>query len=217
MTSPTQSFQQRLKGLYLLTDHDLLGNRLLSAVEQGLAGGARLIQYRDKTQDHKRRQHEAQELRILCTRFDSLLIINDDIELAQAVNADGVHLGRDDSAPAHVRALLGFSRIIGVSCYNSVARAMAAAQAGADYIAFGSFYTSQVKPSAVQASIDLIPNARAQMALPIAAIGGIHSDNAKLLIDAGADMIAVVHGVFAQPSIQRAAQKLVSLFEECSK
>ena len=97
-----------------------------------------------------------------------------------------------------------------------MARAVAAEHAGANYIAFGSFYPSQVKPSAVQASIDLIVHARTQVALPIAVIGGIHSDNAKPLIDAGANMVAVIHGVFAQTSIQRAAQKMVSLFEECS-
>src|SRR5690606_15015363 len=150
----------RIAGLYVLTDPAVGdGEVLLQRVAAVLAGGAALIQYRDKTQDQARRQQEARAIRELCRRYGALFVVNDDVELAAEVDADGVHLGRDDAGVVQARIVLGLARIIGVSCYDSLARAEQAAAAGADYVAFGSMYPSATKPHAVRASLDLLGEA----------------------------------------------------------
>jgi thiamine-phosphate pyrophosphorylase len=196
------------RGLYAITD----GPRqdLYAAVEAALAGGARLLQYRDKTVDTQRRLQEADELAGMCARYDMPLIINDDVELAVAVGA-GVHLGEDDGDIAAARQRLGPSAMIGVSCYDSLDRARAMAAAGADYLAFGAFFPSPTKPDTVRAPIDLLRQAVA-IGLPLVAIGGITPDNARLLIDAGADYLAVVSAVFAAADVQSAARRFADLF-----
>jgi thiamine-phosphate pyrophosphorylase len=141
------------------------------------------------------------------------LIINDDVELAGNCGAHGVHLGKDDADLRSARSLLGSGAIIGVSCYNDLSLARQAAGLGADYVAFGRFFPSQTKPGAIQASPDLIRQARQELSLPIAAIGGITPDNAGQLIDAGADMLAVVTGIFATADVQRAAADFSVFFE----
>lgn len=202
-----------LTGLYAITDSQLTpGDTLLPAVEAALRGGARVIQYRDKGSDSARRAQEAAALNALCNTYGALLIVNDDVELAASAGADGVHLGRDDPQLAAARRRLGSGAIIGVSCYNQLTRAQAAAEQGADYAAFGRFFPSRTKPDAVAATPELLRAARRTLDLPLVAIGGITPENGGLLIEAGADMLAVIHGVFGQPDIETAARRFAALF-----
>nr|VFK58457.1 MAG: thiamine-phosphate diphosphorylase [Candidatus Kentron sp. TUN]VFK60315.1 MAG: thiamine-phosphate diphosphorylase [Candidatus Kentron sp. TUN]VFK67337.1 MAG: thiamine-phosphate diphosphorylase [Candidatus Kentron sp. TUN] len=202
-----------IQGLYALTDSLLStpGN-LISAVECAIRGGAAIIQYRDKGTDHKRRQEEAQALLTLCRFHKVPLIINDDVELAKVVGADGVHLGKHDLPPSLTREYLGKESIIGVSCYNSIENAERAQQDGADYVAFGRFYPSHTKPHAIHVTVEQLQEFRRHIHLPIATIGGITPENGASLITAGADFLAVIHGIFGQPDIEMAARKYVELF-----
>jgi thiamine-phosphate pyrophosphorylase len=202
-----------LRGLYAITDPALCPDETLeNQVEQALEGGCRIIQYRDKSGDQAKRRGQAGRLALLCRRHRALLIVNDDIELAREVAADGIHLGRDDPDPAAARARLGGSAIIGVSCYDRLDLAVAAADSGVDYVAFGRFFPSRTKPGAVQATPQLLTKARAAIDLPLVAIGGITPENGAPLIAAGADMLAVVHGIFGQPDIRAACRRLSALF-----
>jgi thiamine-phosphate pyrophosphorylase len=197
------------RGLYVITD----GPRpdLFQVVAQALAGGARLLQYRDKTSDHARRLTEARAIRALCAARQVPLIINDDVALAHAAGAAGVHLGEEDGDVAAARAVLGEDAIIGVSCYDSLARARELAATGADYIAFGAFFPSPTKPHARRASFDLLRQSAA-LRVPRVAIGGITPDNAQSLIDAGADYLAVISAVFGDPDVRGAATRFAQLF-----
>lgn len=206
--------QNLLHGLYAITDAGISpADRLAKDVQQALLGGARIIQYRDKSLDSRLRQHQAGELQKLCAEHNALLIINDDVELAAAVGAAGVHLGSDDTDLASAREQLGNNSIIGISCYNRMELAEQAVTAGADYIAFGSFFTSSIKPEAVRAEPELLQQAR-QLGKPVCAIGGITHENAPDLIKAGADMLAVISDVFAQKDICQAASRLAALFDK---
>lgn len=201
------------RGLYAITDAALLpDDRLVTAVEQALLGGARLVQYRDKSSDSTRRLTQARTLNALCRRHGVPLIINDDVELAAQIGAAGVHIGKDDPALATARARLGATVLIGVSCYDCLALALDAERAGADYIAFGAFFPSPTKPAEIQAPLGLLREAKITLTVPIVAIGGITPDNAPSLLDAGADALAVVSAVFAQPDIQAAARRFAALF-----
>jgi thiamine-phosphate pyrophosphorylase len=204
----------RLRGLYAITDPALAAERgLISQVSETLEGGARIIQYRDKSNDKDHRQAEAQQLLALCRKHNALFIINDDLELALTIGADGLHVGREDSAVETARKNLGPDAIIGVSCYNELVRAKAAQAAGADYVAFGRFFPSNTKPQAVQAQIELLHQAKQELEIPMVAIGGITPENGAPLVQAGADMLAVIQGVFAQPDIRRACQEFAGLFD----
>lgn len=202
----------RLYGLYAITNEASDACELSDRVARALRGGARAIQYRDKSSDAARRLREAEALRALCRAYNVPLIVNDDVELARAVGADGVHLGKDDASIAEARAILGAEAIIGVSCYNSLERALQAGSAGADYVAFGSFFPSSTKPAAVRASLELLRTARTQIRLPIVAIGGITPENGAQLVAAGADMLAVIQGVFGAPDPEAAARRYAVLF-----
>lgn len=205
----------RLSGLYAITDTSLAkGHGLVGQVRAAIAGGVRIVQYRDKTTDDRRRLEEATALQALCRPLGVPLIINDDVALAAAVGADGVHLGRDDPALATARERLGPDAIIGISCYDRYALAETARAAGADYVAFGSFHPSATKPDAVRADPGLLRRAHRELGLPTVAIGGISPENGRALIDAGADMLAVIRGLFAQPDIHAAAQAYAALFAE---
>ncbi|VAW77440.1 Thiamin-phosphate pyrophosphorylase [hydrothermal vent metagenome] len=204
-------FRQYLQGLYPVTDPSLQQN-LAGAVHDTLQGGARVIQYRDKGKDPTRRLNEALQLKQLCLEHEALLIINDDIQLAKESNADGVHLGANDPDILEARHYLGDRKIIGISCYNQLSLAIAAQQQGANYAAFGSFYLSSVKPNAIKADIHLLSEARQQLDIPIVAIGGITLHNAPDLVAAGADMLAVINGVFAQKAIQSTTEKFNALY-----
>ena len=189
-----------LRGLYAITDSQLLAEgRLLPYVEAALKGGARLLQYRDKSDDQARRLREASALAELCARHGAELIINDDAELAARLGV-GLHLGQGDGSLSAARALLGRKAIIGATCHASLALAEQAAREGASYIAFGRFFTSQTKPGAPSATPELLEQAHARFALPITAIGGVGLDNGAELISRGADLLAVVHALFSAPS-----------------
>ena len=198
------------RGLYAITD----GPRpdLLAAAAAALSGGAVMLQYRDKTADAPRRRDAALALQELCARHAVPLIINDDVELARAIGAAGVHLGERDGDPAAARARLGDHAIIGVSCYDSLARARDATSAGADYLAFGAFFPTATKPNARRASLELLRAAK-EFGLPRVAIGGITPDNARPLLDAGADFLAVVSGVFGAANPEAAAKKYKDIFD----
>jgi thiamine-phosphate pyrophosphorylase len=202
-----------LSGLYALTDASLTsGGRMLGAVDAAIRGGAKLVQYRDKSLDRERRRHEAKTLLEFCHGHGVPLIINDDLELAAAVGADGVHLGRDDAQPAAARVALGPRAIIGVSCYDSLPRAVTAAQAGADYVAFGSFHPSTTKPGAARVPVELLTQARRALSVPLCAIGGITPANGAALLAAGADMLAVIQGLFGHNDVIGAARAYADLF-----
>lgn len=202
------------RGIYAITDRELMAERgLLQLAEQALAAGISLLQYRDKSRDVSRRRVEAEALLQLCRRYRVPLLINDDLELAAAIGADGVHLGKDDPQLEAARARLGPAAIIGVSCYNSLELARKAAQSGADYIAFGRFFPSSSKPLAVQADPQQLRQARTELRLPLVAIGGITPQNGAALVAAGADLLAVIHGIFGQPDIAAAVAAYHPLFQ----
>ncbi len=201
-----------LTGLYAIT-HQAPSALLLEQVEKALAGGARIIQYRDKSEEQSRRMAEARELVKLCHRYQALFIVNDDVELASHVQADGVHLGQSDQSLDHARSKLGQHSIIGISCYNDFTLAQQASAAGADYVAFGAFFPSASKPSALAASPELLRRAKQELNIPVVAIGGITPHNAAPLLDAGADMLAVIQGLFGQTDIQSTAEQFSALFD----
>jgi len=201
-----------IKGLYAVTPDVADTALLLAKVEPVLAAGARLLQYRNKSADAARRGEQARALRAVCRRHAATLIINDDVTLARAIDADGVHVGADDPALALAREQLGREKIIGVSCYDDLQRARAAATQGADYVAFGSFFASAVKPGAVRAPLSVLPAARA-LGVPVVAIGGITLDNAGGLIAAGADAVAVISALFAAPDPAGATRDFCRLFQ----
>lgn len=203
----------RIRGLYAIADTAYLNPaRLVDAVEQALSGGACVVQYRDKSNTQDVREQQARLLAQRCQTYGALFIINDDVTLAKRVNADGVHLGKDDVAPAQARLALGGRAIIGVSCYNDLGRAQQMLGLGADYVAFGSFFPSRTKPNAVRATIELLQRACATLDTPIVAIGGITPENAIDLIAAGADSIAAIDGVFGQADVRAAAARYTQLF-----
>ena len=201
-------------GLYAITDSDLTGDiPLETAVEQAIRGGARVIQYRDKQTDRSMRVSTAMRLANVCRSHGIPLIINDDVDLAARCHAAGVHLGRADSPMLAARQRLGPDAIIGISCYNSLERAQVAAAGGANYVAFGRFFPSQSKPDAVSADPALLSQARELLEVPLVAIGGITPDNGAALLDAGADLLAAIEGVFGQPDIEAAARQYAELFK----
>ncbi len=201
---------RRLAGLYAITDARC-GRELFAATEAALRGGVRLVQYRDKRAGQGRREAEARGLCRLVHNYGALLLINDDARLAAAVEADGVHLGREDLDPTLARELLGAAAVIGVSCYDSLARARAAVAAGADYVAFGSVFPSPTKPHARRVSLERIRQARGELAVPICAIGGIRLENISAVLAAGVDLPAVVSALFSAGDIEATARSLVGL------
>lgn len=202
------------RGLLAVSDEDIpsdreFESRCMAVVE----GGANALQFRDKTRDGRRRLERAQFLNSLCQKQNIPLIINDDVELALQISAAGVHLGRDDMPLVQARTQLGPRAIIGISCYNDLGRAREAAAHGADYVAFGRFFASRTKPDAVLAPSELLSEARLHLRIPIVAIGGITPENGLYVIEAGADVLAVVKGVFGAADPKRAAQAMVNLFK----
>ena len=201
-------------GLYAITDATLQpSGRLKQVVEASISGGAVAIQYRDKGVSDARRRREASELLALCRSRGVPFIINDDIHLAQAVGADGVHVGKDDCTIESAREALGVKFIIGISCYDSAQRALDAQRLGASYIAYGSFYPSNTKRDATRATTKLLRETRAQLHIPIVAIGGITPQNGAPLLDAGADLLAAIHGVFGSTDPKAAAKAYAALFK----
>lgn len=203
-----------LRGLYAIADTATLGGREPGRVmAAAMAGGARLVQYRDKSADDARRHREASALVSLGRAHGVPVLINDDLALALAVGADGVHLGADDADPAMARESLGADTIIGVSCYDELARARAAAHAGADYLAFGRMFASTTKPGGPRPAPGVLHSARRETGLAICAIGGITTANAPMAIAAGADLVAVIGDLLLAADVRARAAAFAELFE----
>lgn len=180
---------------------------LFSGVQAALKGGCTFVQYRDKSNNDERRLKDASRLLNLCNQYNANLIINDDVQLAHTIHAQGVHLGQGDGDVKAARALLGSQAIIGVTCHDSLELAQKAIADGASYIAFGRFFPSNTKPGARPAPLDLLTQARVKFPnTTIAAIGGITTENAQQVLAAGADLIAVCHSLFAADDIEKQAR-----------
>jgi thiamine-phosphate pyrophosphorylase len=212
----------KLRGLYAITPEYADGLVMLADVEAALAGGCRIVQFRDKLSDAPERVVRARALRDLTRRFGARLLINDDLALARLIDADGVHLGKDDGNLVVTRAILGPDKILGASCYADFAAAQHAVAAGADYVAFGAVYPSLTKPGAAVATVDLFFQAKTRLTAAATcstcAIGGITVTNAPPLIAAGADLLAVITDLFSasgdSAKITARASAYQRLFEE---
>ncbi len=218
MPSTPDAFPVRLPrrewrcGLYLITPDEADSARLLTRV-RAVIGEAALLQYRNKAASIALKREQLAQLKPLCSDQGVALIVNDDVALAAEFAADGVHLGEHDGDLRVARMALGADAVIGVSCYDDLARARAAADAGADYIAFGAFFPSSTKPNARRATLDLLRES-AELGLPRVAIGGITPDNAGLLVEAGADLLAVISGVFDARDSLAAARAYRAHFDD---
>jgi len=213
--SQRAQLRRRVQGLYVITDAGLQPTaRLPERVLEAIRGGARMVQYRDKGHDAARRLGEAEALAALCRRHGVLFIINDDVELAVAVAADGVHVGREDGAIADARAALGPERLVGASSYNDPERAVQLQGEGADYVAFGTFFPSPTKPHAVRATPEMLRAVRPRLQVPVVAIGGITAANAAPVVAAGADALAVISDVFGAGDVTAAARAYAPLFRD---
>ncbi|MEE9398555.1 MAG: thiamine phosphate synthase [Methylococcales bacterium] len=196
-------------GLYAITStHQNATDKFVSAVDAAIKGGTRVVQYRDKSKNPC--ITKARQILETCHASAVPLIINDDIALVKAIGADGVHLGKDDADIHQARVLLGNDAIIGVSCYNSIGLAEKAQREGVTYVAYGRFFPSRSKPNAPSAGLDVLTEST--LDIPIVAIGGVTAQNGKHLLDAGADLLAVIDGIFGQEDIQQAAEQLSRLF-----
>ena len=201
-----------VSGLYAVTPEMTDSIALISKVDAALRGGARVIQYRSKAIAESLRRTQAGELARLCRTWNALFIVNDDVALAREVDADGVHLGKDDGGVLAARSMLGPGKLIGVSCYNEIGRAREAQSQGADYVAFGSFFSSSTKPDAIPTGAELLQIATLEIRLPVVAIGGINENNAAVLIAAGADAVAVVSALFDAIDVEAQARRFARLF-----
>jgi thiamine-phosphate pyrophosphorylase len=206
-----------ISGLYAVTPDNNDTPGLLASVEAALSGGARLLQYRNKSASPALRLIQGRALLALCWEYQVPLIINDHLDLALALDAHGLHLGSDDGQLPEARVRLGAGKILGASCYRSVETAMDAQQSGADYVAFGGFFPSTVKPSAVRAPLALLQDAKQRLSVPVVAIGGITTANAPQLLAAGADSVAVISALFGAPDIRAAAREFSAFFPRHEK
>ena len=202
-----------LRGLYLITDPNLMGEDLIAKSQQAISAGINILQYRNKQASKKQQEQQALELAALCKKNNVLFIVNDNVELAIMVNADGVHLGQKDTQIKKARERLGKDKIIGITCNNKIELAQTAQQQGADYVAFGCFFNSKTKVSAPTAELSLIAEACKSITIPIVAIGGITLSSAALLLKEGADMLAVIHAVFGQKDISNAARQFIEIID----
>jgi thiamine-phosphate pyrophosphorylase len=202
----------RISGLYAVTPDNADTPALLAGVEAALAGGARLLQYRNKVASAALRLMQGRALLALCRQYQIPLIINDYLDLALALDADGLHLGSDDGSLTEARRRLGDGKILGASCYRRLESALDAQEAGVDYVAFGGFFPSTVKPGAVRAPLSLLTEAKQRLTVPVMAIGGVTLDNAPQLIAAGADGVAVISALFGAPDVRAAARRFAALF-----
>lgn len=201
------------RGLYAITVAELAEDdtRLLQLVQAALEGGVRLIQYRDKQADAVKALRQARLLVSLCEDYGALLLVNDNVALAKASKAHGVHLGQQDGCLRDARRYLGVHSIIGRTCHNSLLLAEQAALDGADYLAFGRCFSSHTKPDAPATSLDIFART-AHLGLPRVAIGGITPENSQQVLAAGADMIAAAQGIFGAPDPIRAVQDYLIRF-----
>ena len=204
-------------GIYGITDPKLLpGERLFTGVESALVGGCRVIQYRDKTSTDHERLENAKRLKALCHRYHASFIINDDLSLALASKADGLHLGKSDGRLDLARQALGSTKIIGVPCHSDLAYAQACIDQGASYCAFGRFFTSSTKPEAPPCELRTLDLAT-KLSAPVVAIGGIDVDNISRFRDTPPHSIAVINSLFGQANIEQAAHDLSLAFDQLAQ
>lgn len=203
------------RGLYAITPDESDTARLLARVEPILAAGAAWLQYRNKAADAALRETQARALQPLCRAHGVPLIVNDDWRLAARIGADGAHLGEDDGELAAARAALGRDALLGASCYDRLELARAAVAAGASYVAFGAFFPSRTKANTRRATTDLLVDAAA-LGVPRVAIGGITPDNARPLVRAGADLLAVISSVFDAHDPAAATRDYLSCFDDAT-
>lgn len=204
--------QPRIEGLYAITPDIENTNDLIEKVDQVLSSGVQYIQYRNKSIVHEQRVNQACAIKKQCQRYGAKLIINDHLDVALAVNADGIHVGKIDISIQKARTFLGRHKIIGASCYNQIDLALAAEKDGADYVAFGAFYASRTKMDTIKANPDLLTQAKKVLQIPIVAIGGINVTNAAQLISYGCDAIAVSDGLFNTANIPAVSKEFRHLF-----
>ncbi|HQV88087.1 MAG TPA: thiamine phosphate synthase [Nitrosomonas sp.] len=204
----------KISGPYAITPDLNQTNDLLNKTRQVLEGGVKLVQYRNKSANESLRREQAKLLLSLCREHNALLIINDHLEIAIEIDADGVHVGKNDVSVSAAKNQLGQNKIVGTSCYNQLDLAMQAQKDGADYIAFGAFFSSLTKPNAVSVSISLVNQAQKALSIPIVGIGGIQLTNARTVIQSGCAAIAVCHDLFQAENIKATAEHYVQLFAE---
>jgi len=211
--STEDSPKKKLKGLYAITDERLIDEQhFIQSVASALQGGCKIVQYRDKSSKQDKRLQQAHALRSICNEHQAILIINDDIELARSVKADGVHLGKGDNAIHTAREQLGDEAIIGISCYNDLTLAIEAEKNTADYVAFGTIFSSPTKPDASKTSPEIIRQAKQKINIPVCAIGGITRKNIHQVTQYGADMAAVISDLFSSGDIKNIAAELSQHF-----
>ena len=201
-----------MRGLYLVTPNWDDTEKLIAATDTALGAGAALVQYRHKEAGPELRREQATALLALCRRHGRPLVINDHLDLCQAIDADGVHLGHTDDGVQEARALLGKDKIVGASCYGELALARAAVEAGASYVAFGGFYPSPVKKYTFVTPPELLDQARAEFSLPIVVIGGMTPNNAAPLVARGIDLVAAITSVYGSRDPAAAARAFGALF-----
>ena len=207
--------KQRIKGVYAIADSAVIGDEAFAkSVRAVINNGASVIQYRAKLANRATRLRQSTLLAELCDQANIPLIINDDLELCQRINAAGIHIGQNDCDLASARRQLGADKIIGVSCYDDLSRALAAQQSGASYVAFGALFPSATKPDAVTAPLALLREAKQSLTIPIVAIGGITMANVQQVIDTGVDAVAVIRGIFATPNPGDITKNMTELFGE---
>ena len=204
----------RISGLYAITPDQSDTDDLLNKTQQVLEGGARLVQYRNKSADKMLLKEQAKSLLQLCRAYKIPLIINDHIDLAMAIDADGVHVGLGDIPVSAARERFGQGKIIGASCYNNLHLALQAEESGSDYVAFGAFFPSETKTDTVPVSTNLVDYAKQKVTVPIVGIGGIRLINAAAVIDSGCDAIAVCNDLFGTGNITARALQYTQLFAE---
>jgi thiamine-phosphate pyrophosphorylase len=204
--------ERDMKGLYLVTPGWNGTDRLLEVTKQALDAGAALVQYRNKTASASLRREQAAAMLDLCRRHGKALVINDHIDLCRELDADGVHVGGTDVPVATARAALGPDKIVGASCYGELARAHAAQDAGASYVAFGGFYPSRVKVYAVDTPLHIVAQARARLRVPVVVIGGMTVENARPLVELGAEMVAAISSVYMAEEPYAAAREFAAMF-----
>ncbi|MEK6685068.1 MAG: thiamine phosphate synthase [Pseudomonadota bacterium] len=205
---------QEISGLYAITPDLENTNDLLNKVQQALEGRVQLIQYRNKLANEILRRKQAKLLLQLCREYGIPLIINDHLDLAIEIDADGLHVGQDDMSVTKARNQFGQDKIIGASCYNNLNLAVQAEKEGADYVAFGAFFSSLTKPNTISVTMDLVDQAKKKISLPIVAIGGIKLANARTVIQGGCAAVAVCNDLFHTENIKTTATQYSQLFAE---
>ena len=206
--------KRQFAGLYAVTPDEPHTGVLLRKVGEALAGGATALQYRNKTAASELKREQGRALAVLCRKAGAAFIVNDDVALALELGADGAHLGADDGDLVEARRRLGPGKLLGASCYDRIELAAAAVQAGVDYLAFGSVFSSATKPGAVRAPLAIFAEARRRYTLPLVAIGGINLQNAPQAFAAGADAVAVISDVFDAGDIAARAAAFTRLYQQ---